>query len=141
MRKPGTIPVISDRTGIINPTLDQDELSVNLLCWQIWLDSGNVHIHHLVKRAYPQTAAKMKIFFYFDKILFTKYKLVKHYNKLLAALSVVLAFTMKSCCRLLLSISEGLTDNCCSTFWKIFHTEFIKNILSEKSLVLNILKE
>ena len=89
-----------------------------LLSRQIWSDSGNVRIHHLVKRAYtaPQTGVKMKIFFDFDKILFTKYKLVKHYNKLLAALSVVLAFTMKSCCRLLLSISEGLTDNYCSTF-------------------------
>ena len=103
------------------------------------MDSGNTHIHHLVKRAYR--CKVVKIFFDFDKILFTKYKLVKHYNKLLAALSVVLAFTMKSRSWLLLSISEGLTDNYCSTFWKIFHTEFIKNILSEKSPVLDILEE
>ena len=103
------------------------------------MDSGNTHIHHLVEGAYR--CKVVKIFFDFDKILFTKYKLVKHYNKLLAALSVVLAFTMKSRSWLLLSISEGLTDNYCSTFWKIFHTEFIKNILSEKSPVLDILEE
>ena len=36
-------------------------------------------------------------------MLFRKYKLVKHYNKVLAA-CVVLAFRMKSCPELLLSI-------------------------------------
>ena len=116
-----------------------------LLSRQIWLDSGNVRSYSSPCKASLSSSsyqvAKMKIFSDFDKMLFTKYKLVKHYNKLLPALSVVLAFTMKSCCRLLLSISEGLTDIYCSTFWKIFHTEFIKNILSEKSFVLNILKE